>query len=85
MARGLKNGREPVDWRGLIEALLQAGHTTHKIADYCECDPSTIRYWLHPHDSEPSYSLGAALLRMYRVRFPGALVPQYKNAIRPDA
>ena len=84
MGRGLRTGREPVDWRGVVEALMQAGHSVQKISEYCDCDSTSVRYWLKRHDSEPSYSLGAALLRMYRIKFPGAMIPQHRNAIRPD-
>ena len=80
MSAGRKRGVEPIDWLSIISQLKsKANMTTQGIADFCECDRTTLTKMYERERAEPGYSLGSALLRLYRIKFHGSLIPEKRS------
>lgn len=75
---------EPIDWGGMVKRFREAGLTSIDVAEYCGCDPSSVRHLMNPERKEPGYTLGSSMIRLWRKTFRMELIPQTRDAYRPD-
>jgi hypothetical protein len=60
-----------MNWKNLIEDLVNDGMTQAQIADACDTSQSNIWYLLNTPGRSPSWSLGQLLVNLHDDRYGG--------------